>query len=420
MRADFHKPPAEVLLSEIYPVTTEIDHARRHLRSWMRPRRARLSLTFPGARTEVRYEPKGVCLIVAPWNFPFQLALGPLTSAIAAGNRAIVKPSELTPHTSRLLSAVVSAAFPEDEAAVIEGDASVGQELIGLPFDHIFFTGSTAVGRLVLAAAAKNLSSVTLELGGKSPAVIDETADLENAARRIAWGTLINAGQTCVAPDYAIVPRARIDAFVGQLRRSIEDFYGAKIRSNPDYCRIVNQRHFDRIRHLVEEAVARGARVEIGGEFDPSDHYVSPTVVTGVDPDSDLLKEEIFGPVLPIVAYDREQDAVDFVRRRGRPLALYLFSRRKDWIERMLSEIPSGDAVINDVVAHFVHPNLPFGGVGESGMGKAHGYSGFVAFSHERSVLRQPGWTMMRLLYPPYRPRVMRLLRLTIRFLSGR
>jgi len=276
------------------------------------------------------------------------------------------------------------------------------------------------VCRLVLAAAAKNLSSVTLELGGKSPAVIDETADLENAARRIAWGTLINAGQTCVAPDYAIVPRARIDAFVGQLRRSIEDFYGSKIRSNPDYCRIVNQRHFDRIRHLVEEAVARGARVEIGGEFDPSDHYVSPTVVTGVDPGSDLLKEEIFGPVLPIVAYDREQDAVDFVRRRGRPLALYLFSRRRDWIERVLSEIPSGDAVINDVVAHFVHPNLPFGGVGESGMGKAHGHSGFVAFSHERSVLRQPGWTMMRLLYPPYRPRVMRLLRLTIRFLSGR
>jgi aldehyde dehydrogenase (NAD+) len=331
-----------------------------------------------------------------------------------------VKPSELTPHTSRLLRAVVSASFPEDEAVVIEGDASVGQELIGLPFDHIFFTGSTAVGRLVLAAAARNLSSVTLELGGKSPVVIDETADLENAARKIAWGTLINAGQTCVAPDYVIMPATRIEAFVGHLRRSIEAFYGGEIRSNSDYCRIVNRRHFDRIRRLVEEAVAQGAHIEIGGDFDPADHYVSPTVVTGVDPASGLLQEEIFGPILPIVACDREEDAAEFIRRRGRPLALYLFSHRKDWIERMLGAVPSGDAVVNDVVAHFVHPNLPFGGVGESGIGKAHGFSGFVAFSHERSILRQPGWTMMRLLYPPYRPRVLRLLRLTIRFLSGR
>jgi aldehyde dehydrogenase (NAD+) len=422
VHADFRKSPAEALLTEIFVVTTEIAVARRYLKRWMKPRRVPARLSYLGASGEIRVEPKGVALILSPWNFPFQLAVGPLVSAIAAGNCAILKPSEFTPNTSTVLKKFLGGVFPEDEVAVVEGDAREAQALLELPFDHIFFTGSTAVGRIVLSAAAKHLSSVTLELGGKCPAILDETADLKEAAKKIAWGKFLNAGQTCVAPDYVVVPHARVEAFVLEMKRAIANLYGPpeKIASNPDYCRLVNARQFEAVRKLVEDAVAAGARVVAGGEVDARDNFMAPTLVTGVERGSPLLQKEIFGPVLPILTSRGRDEAVEIVNSLAPPLAVYIFSRDRAFVESALARMPSGGALVNDVVTQFCHPDLPFGGVRESGLGRSHGEAGFREFSRERAVLRQPKWTAMGPLYPPYTPVTKKLLELAVRFLSGR
>lgn len=419
--SDFGKSPAEVALTEVFVVASEIAYACRHLRQWTRPQRVRPSLSWPGASAEVRREPRGVCLVISPWNFPFQLALGPLVSALAAGNRVILKPSELTPHTSRFLTEFLAALYDEDEVAVVEGDAGVGAALLNLPFDHIFYTGSTAVGKIVMEAASRHLSSVTLELGGKCPVILGEDADLAEAAGKIAWGKFMNAGQTCVAPDYALVPSGRLPEFVALLRTRLRKLYGApeSLPRNPDYCRIVDPRHVTRLRRLLDEAVADGATIAEGGVF-ATENFLSPTLVTGVAPGSPLLREEIFGPVLPIVGYEREEEAVALVNSLPPPLALFLFGRRRSWAERLLRVIPAGDAVVNDVVVHFANPRLPFGGRRASGLGKSHGEAGFRAFSHERTVMRQPRFTVMSLLAPPYTRAVVRRIRWVTRFFAGR
>ena len=418
--ADFRKPEAEVDLTEIFPVVSEIRHTIRHLRGWMRPTRVRPTLPMLGTSAEIRYEPRGVCLIIVPWNYPINLAFGPLTSAIAAGNTAIIKPSEMTPNLSRVTREIVEDCFDESEVAVFEGDASVATALQELPFDHVFFTGSPGVGRLVMAAAAKHLTSVTLELGGKSPTIVDASANVAKAARNIMWGTFSNNGQTCIAPDYLLVHESIRDRFVAESVAWIEKTYGRTVdeqRRNADYCRIVSDRHYARITGLLDDAVARGAKLAYGGALDPGQRFIGPTLLTDVPADSRIMEEEIFGPVVPILTWRDLGEAIAIVNAKPKPLALYLYSRNRHNIARVLAETTAGDTVINHSLLHFLHLNLPFGGVNTSGIGKSHGYYGFQAFSHQRSILRER-FSVVHWMYPPYTPRVRQLIKLTLKFFT--
>lgn len=418
LAADFRKVPAEVDLAELYPLAAELRQAIRRLDRWMRPVRVGGPLGFAGSRAWIRHEPRGVVLVISPWNYPLYLGLGPLASAIAAGNCAILKPSEFTPHASAFLRSLLGDLFPESEVAVAEGDEAVAEALLELPFDHVFFTGSPGVGRRVMGAAAAHLASVTLELGGKSPVLVEADADPRRAARRIAWGKFLNAGQTCVAPDY-VLAHARIhDALVAELGRAVADFYGstpAERRRNPDYARILNARHHARLRSLLADS---GGRVVVGGDWDTADNYFAPTVVTGVAADAPLMREEIFGPILPVLPVPDLDAAVAMVNARPKPLALYVFTARPERAEALLARTTAGGSCINDTVLHFAHPGLPGGGVNASGFGKAHGYHGFQAFSNARGVLRSPRWySPVQWLYPPYTPRVRRLIHLVVRYL---
>lgn len=420
LHADFRKPESEVRLTELFPVYQEISHARRHLRSWLRPHRVHGSLGMFGTAAEVRYQAKGVCLIISPWNYPVNLSLGPLVSALAAGNTAIIKPSELTPATSALIRDIVEETFPRDLVAVCEGDAQVSQALLDLPFDHIFFTGSPQVGKIVMAAAAKHLTSVTLELGGKSPTIVGSTANIEHAARKIVWGKFANNGQTCIAPDHVYVARDQAPALVDALRREIKRVYGqtdSQQKSGPDYCRIVNRRHFERLSALTDDATSRGATVLEGGVRDPGQNYFSPTILGGTTPQMAISQEEIFGPVLPIIEYDDLSSVVDAINAGPKPLAIYIYSEDDSIREYIIERTSSGGVCVNNNVVHFLHPNLPFGGVNNSGIGTAHGFYGFKAFSHERAILRDK-FSILGLLFPPYTARVKQLIDLTVRILG--
>ena len=410
---DFRKAPAEVDITEIVPVLMEIRETTKHLAAWMKPAKVSTPVTLVGTHSAVHYEPKGVVLIIGPWNYPFQLVLAPLIAAVAAGNCVIVKPSELTTHTSKLLVEVLGAVFPEDEVAVVEGDAVETQKLLALPFDHFFFTGSTRVGRIVAEAAAKHLASTTLELGGKSPAIVDDSADLELTAKRLAWGKFVNGGQTCIAPDYILVSEQRERALVDALRTAIANLYGktaAERRASPDLCRIINARNFDRLKKLLDDTVAQGARVEAGGESDATDRYIAPTLLTGVSPDAPIMAEEIFGPILPILTYKSLGEVAPFINARDKPLALYVFGNELHRVDALIAETTAGGTCVNNTILHFANGNLPFGGVGASGMGNYHGFYGFKAFSHERAVLRQGRVDMLAQLYPPYTAKVSRML----------
>jgi aldehyde dehydrogenase (NAD+) len=418
LQSDLHKHPAEVELTELQPVLGEIKHSARHLAKWMRPHRVASSLLLFGTRSELRYEPKGVVLVLAPWNYPFSLTLNPLIAAIAAGNCVMIKPSEKSPATSRLLGEIVGDVFDESEVALFEGDASVAEALLELPFDHIFFTGSTRIGKLVMTAAAQHLASVTLELGGKSPVVVDESADIATAARRIVWGKFINAGQTCVAPDYILVPETKRQAFLDEARRALADSYGASDearQASPDFCRMIDGGAFERMKSLVEDAIARGATVEAGGSFDERERYVSPTILANVRVEMSVMSEEIFGPVLPVLTYRTLDEAVGFVRARPKPLALYVFADDRRAIERVVRETTAGGTAVNTVVMQLANPNLPFGGVGESGLGSYHGHFGFKAFSHERAVFRQGLVSTLQRFFPPYTQTVRKNLQLVRR-----
>jgi aldehyde dehydrogenase (NAD+) len=409
---DFRKAPAETEITEIVPVLTEIKDAISHLHDWMRPHKVPTPMSLFGTKSHVYYEPRGVVLIIGPWNYPFQLVIAPVIAAVAAGNCAIVKPSELTPATSSILVEILGAAFTEDEVAVVEGDHVAAQKLLALPFDHFFFTGSTRVGKIVAEAAAKHLASSTLELGGKSPAIVDDTADLEDTARRIAWGKFVNAGQTCIAPDYILVDERRRDALVTALKGSIEAQYGTTEdarRSSTDFCRIINARNYDRLKKMLDDTVASGASVAFGGATDANDRYISPTILTGVTPDSAIMSEEIFGPILPILTYKSFDEVAPFITARDKPLALYVFSENDDRIDSVLANTTAGGTCVNNTVIHFANQNLPFGGVGASGSGSYHGFWGFKAFSHERAVLRQGRVDMLKQIYPPYDGKVARV-----------
>ncbi|MBG8554342.1 aldehyde dehydrogenase family protein [Hymenobacter guriensis] len=419
--ADFRKPAAETDLTEIWSTQAEIKHTLAHLRQWMKPRRVGTPLSLLGTTSWVQYEPKGVCLVMAPWNYPFYLAVGPLVSALAAGNCCVLKPSELTPHVATLLRRLAEEVFDPAEVVVLEGGKDMATELLRLPFDHIFFTGSPEVGKIVMRAAAEHLSGVTLELGGKSPAVVDATANLRDAAEKLVWGKFLNAGQTCVAPDYVLVQEPVQAELVREMEAVIRRNYnpaGAGVENSESFARIVNQQHFNRLAGLLEDAQATGATVAVGGEVDGRQCFIAPTVLTQVAPDSRIMQEEIFGPLLPLVPFGTLSEAADFINARPKPLAQYVFTRNAENQRYLLDNVSAGGAAVNETIVHLGHSELPFGGVGNSGVGKAHGHYGFLAFSNEKAVLRQRiGRTSIKLLYPPYTPKVRRMLDLLLRYL---
>ena len=414
---DYKRPAAEVDLIEIFPVTSGIKHIKRHLQKWMAPQRVATPLSLVGSTSWIKYEPKGVCLILSPWNLPIHLALAPLTSAIAAGNTAIIKPSEITPNSSAVLVKIVEKVFNENEVAVIEGQVDTATSLLELPFNHIFFTGSPEVGKIVMAAASKNLASVTLELGGKSPTIIDETADIKTASSQIARTKFSNNGQLCVAPDYILVHKSKLDEFIKAIKLNINDFYGENAAESDSYMRIINARNFQRVKSYIDDAIKDGANVIHGGKSDSNENYIEPTLITDLPLHSPIMLHEIFGPVLPIISYSDLQEVIDLIRSKEKPLGLYIYSKNKKNINRILESTRAGGTCINNNALQFFHHNLPFGGSNNSGIGKTHGKFGFIAFSNERSVYKQVLPSALDILMPPYNNTKQRLIDLTVKWL---
>jgi len=416
INADFgHRSRDETLLTEIMGTLKAISYAKRNLHRWMKPRRRAVDISFKPATARLMPQPLGVVGVMAPWNYPFGLVLKPLIAAVAAGNRVMIKPSEVTPTVAALLRTLLAEVFDEDEVAVIEGDAAVAEAFTDLPFDHLLFTGSTQVGRRVMAAAAKHLTPLTLELGGKSPAIIDERIDLHRAAKSIATGKLLNCGQTCTAPDYVMVPKARLQSFVDAFRDVAKAMYPG-IADNPDYTSVVNARHHQRLRSYLEDAAARGATlVQVFDEQPGGGRKLAPTLVIEPAEDSAIMREEIFGPILIVRGYERLRDAIDDINRRPRPLALYVFSDDRAVEDEVMANTISGGVTVNDTLLHYTQESLPFGGVGESGFGAYHGERGFEAFSHMKPIFRQARFNGLDMLRPPYGKRSRWLLERIIR-----
>jgi aldehyde dehydrogenase (NAD+) len=410
---DFKKNRTETTLTEIVPLQSEIKHAISQIKKWMRPQSVSNPIHYLGTSAYVQYEPKGVSLIISPWNYPVSLTLSPLVSAIAAGCTAILKPSELTPHTSAALGKMIQETFDESEIALFEGDVSISTALLDLPFNHIFFTGSPAIGKIVMRAAANHLTSVTLELGGKSPAFIDETADLQDAAEKLVWGKFVNNGQTCIAPDYLLVKESVQKPLIESIEKQIEKVYNADkrgVEKSDSYCRIVSQRHFTRLQKLMEDALLKGATIAVGGKVNVEDRFIAPTLLTEVKTDMAIMQEEIFGPLLPVITYQKVEQAIDLVNQGEKPLALYVFSKNKNMIAQVMTQTTAGGSCVNECLLHIGHPDLPFGGVNNSGIGKSHGHFGFLEFSNARAVLKQRiGFTGFKLFYPPYNEKVKNL-----------
>lgn len=403
LHEDLGKSEFEAALSEVYLVYSEIDFALKHLRSWMKPKRVGATLSGLLTKNRIYYEPKGVGLIMAPWNYPFQLLISPLVSAMAAGNCVMLKPSEISSAISRVVTQMINENFDPNEIACFEGDAGVAKELLDLPFDHIFFTGGTEVGKVVMAAAAKHLTSLTLELGGKSPVIIDEDVNLEKAAEKIMWGKFINSGQTCIAPDYVLIRPEQEAEFLRLSKQALQKLYYATNKLDEhSYGKIINARHFARLNDLIKDAVSIGANVSTGGPATTGSNMIEPTIISNVHADSALMQEEIFGPVMPLVNYNHLSEAINFVNKRPKPLALYIFSDNNSAVEQVIKQTSAGGTTVNDIAIHFANPALPFGGVGSSGMGSSHGFYGFKAFSHERAVTFQSVIDFNRFAYPPY------------------
>lgn len=382
LKADLHKPEFESYATEI-GVNKEIDYALKHINNWTKPRKAAVPLDLFPYSAKICPEPLGVVLIIGPWNYPFQLIISPLVGAIAAGNCTIIKPSELAPHTSDLISKLIQKYFPPEYITVIQGAVETSQQLLAQKFDHIFFTGGTAIGKIVMEAAAKHLTPVTLELGGKSPCIVDHDINLEHTAKRITWGKFINAGQTCIAPDYLLVDTKIKADLVTALQKCLKEFYGENPATSPDYARIIHQKHFDRLVNLLQSG-----KIIIGGETKPEELYIAPTLLENVSLEDQVMQEEIFGPILPIIEYTDINEAITLINSRPKPLALYLFSENKDLQKRILQETSSGGVCIKDTIMQVAVSSLPFGGVGDSGMGSYHGKAGFDTFSHYKSVLQ--------------------------------
>ncbi len=404
---DLGRPAIEIYTSETAFVASEVALTRKKLRSWMKPKRVATSLVAQPGKSRIYREPLGVVLIIGPWNYPLQLVLAPLVGAIAAGNCAVIKPSEVVPTISGLLAEQLPKYLDSEAVKIIEGGVPETTELLEQRFDHIFYTGNGTVGRIVMEAAAKNLTPVTLELGGKSPCIVDHQADLDVTARRIVWAKFYNAGQTCVAPDYILVHDAVADALISRLKETIRTFFGDDPRLSPDYGRIVNERHHRRLMKLIPGS----GEIVAGGEADVAARYIAPTILQNVKPDAPVMADEIFGPILPVLRVPSIERAIAFVNERPKPLALYLFSRDPLIQESVLERTSSGGVTINHALLHLTVPALPFGGVGASGMGAYHGRSSFDTFSHAKSVLVKPTWFDPSFFYPPYTNFTKRLIR---------
>jgi len=384
-------------------VYAEIDFAIKNLSNWLKPRSVAASLSSFFTKNRIFYEPKGVSLIISPWNYPFQLLIAPLVSAIAAGNCAMLKPSELSPATTSLLLKLINDNFDSKEVACFEGGVEVSEALLELPFDHIFFTGSPKIGKVVMAAAARHLSSVTLELGGKSPAIITEDADLQKSAEKIVWGKFINSGQTCIAPDYVLIHSSKEQEFLSLAKLKIEQlFYNNNVLDKSSYGKIINSGHYQRLEALRDKAVKDGAIVVKGGTDSVDDQTLAPVLLSNVSASSAIMQEEIFGPLLPVISYESIDKAIEFINQRPKPLALYVFSGSGEVIRDTIRQTSAGGTCVNDVVIHISNPNLPFGGIGNSGAGSCHGFFGFKAFSHERAVMFQSKMDFSKIAYPPY------------------
>ena len=398
--ADVGKPRIEAYMSEIAFTINEIGHVLKHLDEWTKPSKVKVPLSFKPGKATLRPEPLGTVCIIAPWNYPVQLLFAPLVPALAAGNTAVLKPSEVTPSVSALVDELVPQYFDASTVAVVTGAVDETTALLEQRFDHIFYTGNGKVGRVVMRAAAEHLTPVTLELGGKSPAIVAADANVEVAAKRIAWAKFLNAGQTCVAPDYVLVEEGVEDQLVAALADAVTAFYGDDPRQSNDYARIVNERHHDRLMQMLDGG-GYDATV-IGGTGDRASRYLAPTVLTGVKPDAMVMDDEIFGPILPVLAVGDIDEAIRFVNDREKPLALYAFSGDDDTLEHVVANTSAGGVTLNHAVLHLAVPDLPFGGVGESGMGSYHGRCGFETFSHFKAVLDKPTRPDPALMYPPY------------------
>ncbi|MEQ1585366.1 MAG: aldehyde dehydrogenase family protein [Cyclobacteriaceae bacterium] len=414
---DFRKHPSEVDIAEIYKITSDIKHTRSHLAKWMRPRKVGTPLAQIGSSSYIHYEPKGQVLIISPWNFPVSLTFGPMISAISAGNCIILKPSEYTPHASAMMKKIITELFDESEVALMEGDVEVSTELLKLPFNHIFFTGAPEIGKVVMKAAAEHLASVTLELGGKSPTIVDETANLKTAAQRIAFAKWINNGQVCIAPDYVFVHQSVADEFMNLLKSTVKLYYGEDASTSTSYNRIVNNRHFKRVEGYFQDALSKGAVVEYGGKTDSAQDYFGPTIMTNISEDSDLWEKEIFGPILPLIVYTDLQEVINKINAKEKPLALYIYSKSSKNVDRIINNTRAGATCVNHSAIHFFNSNLPFGGSNNSGIGKGNGFFGFEEFSNARAILKQ--WSPMSgldMMAPPYTEAKQKLIDMTIKW----
>lgn len=396
LKADLNKPELEAYLTEI-GVMKEINEAIKHLRAWMKPKSVSVPFEQLPAQARICPEPLGVVLIIGPWNYPFQLMIAPLVGAIAAGNCALLKPSEIAPQTSRVIAELISKTFDPAYISVVEGGVEVSQAVLAEKFDHIFFTGGTAIGKIVMAAAAKHLTPVTLELGGKSPCIVDTEIQVEYAARRIVWGKFLNAGQTCIAPDYLLVDRRIKPALLEAMQAAVQEFYGEDPAQSPDYARIASDRHFNRLTTFLNDGT-----VLTGGRSNASDRYIAPTILDQVSLDAAVMQEEIFGPILPVIEYEDVTEAIRLIRSKSKPLALYIFSRDRQFQEKILQQTSSGGVCINDTIMHIAPSTLPFGGVGDSGIGSYHGKASFDTFSHFKSIMVKNFWFDVKWRYAPY------------------
>jgi aldehyde dehydrogenase (NAD+) len=414
--ADFKKPFIETDLTEIYLVVREIKHAKTNLRQWLSTYKVGTPMALFGTSSYYKYEPKGVCLIISPWNYPVNLTFSPLVSAIAAGNTVIIKPSEMTPYTSKVMAAIIKGLFEEHEIALIEGGVEVSQELLKLPFNHIFFTGSPAVGKIVMAAASKHLTSVTLELGGKSPTIIDETANIDKAIESLVWGKHLNNGQTCIAPDYVWIHQSVKDKFIEAYKKKVHFYYSDDVPTSNSYSRVVNKNHFNRLVSYIENAKELGATIELGGNYDDTDNFIEPTIISNLTEDSLLVKEEIFGPILPLKTYQDMDEVIDYINSKEKPLALYIYSQNNKSIHKIINNTRAGGTCINTNALQVTNHDLPFGGSNNSGIGKTHGFFGFQDFSNQRAVLRRNTFGPISLLFPPYNKFKQKLIDLTVKW----
>ncbi|MFS0783214.1 aldehyde dehydrogenase [Bacillus sp. 1P06AnD] len=407
LQKDLGKHPFEAYTSEVGLVLNSITHTKKHLKKWAKTKKVKTPLTLHPSKSLIRYEPYGTALIIGPFNYPFQLVIEPLIGAIAAGNCVVLKPSELVPNVSQVLTEMIEEIFDSNYIRSVQGGIETNTALVNAPFDYIFFTGSVPVGKIIMKAAAQNLVPVTLELGGKSPVIVDQTANLKMAADRIVWGKTVNSGQTCVAPDYVMVHEDVKKELIEEMNRSLKDFYGSTIEQSSDFGRIVNSRHFERLNTILERDKEH---IIFGGTTNSTKRFIEPTLIDA-NWDSASMEDEIFGPILPILTYDRLDDAIKSINKLSKPLALYLFTSDKKIEEKVLMNISSGGVSINNTITHLANPQLPFGGVGHSGMGAYHGHYSFTTFSHQRSILKTSTRFNVSLLFPPYNEKKLNLAR---------